>query len=930
MTHCRIRILSLCAALTVAPILSAQDKPAQGLDALTDDAVMSELARRNMPALLEHAFKVNKITDAQKGAVMASAALTRLEREKDLSLDEQRKLVSDFVKALPSLLPQMRDARSIVADANALIDHGILTDQRLLEYFGPNATLMNRLAPVAAAAQAMFDRAAEAAAAAAVKAESNWPAGKPAWEAADQLKTTAEYTRNILAYTRAIATDPASTDREKQLAAALEYLSQFDTDDNPGRADLKFFIGKLELARGTKAGIDAAKKNFATAIESGDSKNVAQQFDSRLLLVVAELNAKNMSGAQAALEKLVMWSKGASLDKEANVQIGTEALKYRIALLKADLASGGEKEKLASAADDVLDKLQQNRPELRGLILQLMAGRVKADTQVAKLNNLLLQSLLAKAEDETRKPDGEAFDKVAVAKGIEAAREIIKRGDKANQTIIDNCYFVVPFFERKLDKKVPAADGFMTFVERYKKDEKEKERVQTAFNNAIPITSELRKAQSGDAAVTKLIDRVLVAAVNPPFSRMEFAYEYARRLQATGKIDEAIAMYDKVPADSKQKVDSKYFQLVAVHSKLGQLKPAAPARTKLLAQLQSLADEVNASLQNSLSTATGDERLAINTRLAQARLLAGDVALRDQKQPQRAVDLLKDFESAAKGLRDEQSLLSQVLLIRVQAFVQLDKFNEATTELANLAKRDPKGTGQIVYNLLQNLDEKVSAAEAANRTDEVRQLENSRATLTPFLVQWSRGSDVADIKKNAYTYSVYDADTQRRAAELTLDAGKKKTLLEASIKRFTELQSPDALKQFLDLQPPERRAKMRYDPQVKLGLGRAQFALGDYKNARLAFLELFRDKVLGTATQSVPNPGGGVTDKDNATYWEAMYKLIQSNIELNENLPGMKGLLIEQQLIHGDKLGGERWASEFKALLQKLAVPPPPTTGPTG
>jgi hypothetical protein len=161
---------------------------------------------------------------------------------------------------------------------------------------------------------------------------------------------------------------------------------------------------------------------------------------------------------------------------------------------------------------------------------------------------------------------------------------------------------------------------------------------------------------------------------------------------------------------------------------------------------------------------------------------------------------------------------------------------------------------------------------------------------------------------------------------LTQDAGKKKTMLEASIERFTKLQGPDFFKQFLELQPPERRAKLRYDPQVKLGLGRAQFAAGDYKSARIAFLELFRDKVLGTGTISAPSPGGGTTDKDNPTYWEAMYKLIQCNVELNENLPGMKGLLAEQQLIHGDKLGGERWRPEFEKLLKKLEVPPPPST----
>ena len=122
----------------------------------------------------------------------------------------------------------------------------------------------------------------------------------------------------------------------------------------------------------------------------------------------------------------------------------------------------------------------------------------------------------------------------------------------------------------------------------------------------------------------------------------------------------------------------------------------------------------------------------------------------------------------------------------------------------------------------------VTTAEGAGKTDVVADLERNRAMLTPFLVKWASTHPNPEIRKLTYTYSVFDADTQRRAAELTADPDKKKQLLGASLKRFQELNSPEFIKQYVATLPTDKQAKAKYDSQVIMGLGRVYFAQEDW------------------------------------------------------------------------------------------------------
>ena len=922
-TH-RLLTAAVIATLAVTPAVTfaqSDDSANSGLNALTDDRLMNDLASRNLRVLLDRVFEVENTPQAQKDAVLGRMALLRLQNDKSISLVETRKLVAQYVASLPQILPTMKDPTALLSDANILIDNGITSDLNLIEYFGASAGAMNRLHPVADAVRQMLEKAQTTADAIATKAANNWPAAEKIYDKADQQKTIAEYTKNIITYPLALSMDKADASRDKLIAASIDYLSQFDSEENPDRAAVKYYLGQLKVARGTPDSLKSAIEDLTFTAQKGKSSDLHQQFDSRFLIASANIEAKNIPAAQQAITALSGWAATAGIPPEQS-EVAVAALNYRMALAQGQSAQ----------ADDILDKLQQKHAELRGLILELMSARVKSDAPIATLNNLLLQAILAKAETETVKPADQPFDKTAVSRGVDAAKELIKRGvkDDETKTLVDNCNYVLGFFLQKLDRKAEAAKAFLDFVDAHKadttKDGKPDDRTDTAFNNAIALVGNLYHTAQGDPETTKLYDRVLATAVAKPFEKKEFAYEYARRLQATGKFEKAIATFRMVPADDRNYAESQYYLMVAVRQQLDKTKEGDPKHAATLTELTKLIDTVNTTMSDKLKAEVDPKKKTVEQmRLAQTRLLGADVALHDQKDAKRAIQLLGDFEQTSKGLPDQNALLGEVLLIRVQAYVQLGNVSQATDQLVKLAQQNPNGAGQIVFNLLQKLDEQVTAAETADKQETVAELERNRAMLTPFLVKWASTHPNPDIKKLTYTYSVFDADTQRRAAELTPEPAKKKQLLEASLKRFQELNTPENIKKYVESLPPAKQNKAKYDPQVIMGLGRVYFALGDWANARLQYALLFRDKVLGTGTLTTIDAAGNAETKDNPSFWEAMYKLIKSNLNLNENVEGMKGLIQEQMLIYGDDLGGQRWKKEFDQLKADLKIPPAST-----
>src|SRR3954453_7327824 len=87
-----------------------------GLDSLTDDRLMNELAVRGLSNLLDRAFEVNKVPQSEqesRRAILALQALTDPTRK--LTAKQRQELLSKIASGIEQVLPKMRDPEALLS-----------------------------------------------------------------------------------------------------------------------------------------------------------------------------------------------------------------------------------------------------------------------------------------------------------------------------------------------------------------------------------------------------------------------------------------------------------------------------------------------------------------------------------------------------------------------------------------------------------------------------------------------------------------------------------------------------------------------------------------------------------------------------------------------------------------------------------------------
>jgi hypothetical protein len=528
-------------------------------------------------------------------------------------------------------------------------------------------------------------------------------------------------------------------------------------------------------------------------------------------------------------------------------------------------------------------------------------------------------------------------------RGITAADILIARATHPGQAavpppdIVGDAMLVKALVLERLGRDPQAAQSLLDFVQSNLASEK----APAAMSEAQRLIGAMRASHPDDPDVQAAYRRFLPIAIDPPFNQTVFAFEFARLLQSDGKLSQAIDTYRMVPATDRRYLLANYYQMLASAELLNQVRPDDPQRAPLAASVQRLADSITPQAQAALAATTQPATTqpassdTARSILVGTKLAAADLALREQHHPQRAIDLLTNIEPQIAQLPDPGPRMSQMLLIRVQAYLALGKYADSTNELVQLAQRDRQHAGQIVFDMLQNLDDQLDKAQAAGDTARVRDAARNRAQLTGFLVDWAKNNPDPRIRKYAYGYSVFDAEVQRFAALQETDPKSRQAGLEKALARFNALDTPQGFEQFKATRTPEQLAREQphYDPAVRLGLARTEFDMGQYQQSRAAFLDLLNDRQIGAAVKyATVKDATGATQQlaiDNNDYWEAVYKLIVSVEKLNDpaDLEKVKNYLRRQYVQWGPHVGGTKWKQQFQELHDQL-IPDMPTTIP--
>jgi len=207
-------------------------------------------------------------------------------------------------------------------------------------------------------------------------------------------------------------------------------------------------------------------------------------------------------------------------------------------------------------------------------------------------------------------------------------------------------------------------------------------------------------------------------------------------------------------------------------------------------------------------------------------------------------------------------------------------------------------------------------------------LADNRAQLSGFLVDWARKNQDPGIRKYTYRYAVFDAAAHHTAASLEEDPARRKAALQAALKVYRNLESPESVALYQATLPPDSADRNSPDPAVSLGIGLIAYDLGDYAEAQRRLGQLLTDRKLGTPQIAQADAAGETKLVENDQYWEATLKLMRSNLALAaanpqdpqhqaakaQTIAYLKQLYIQW----GRDVGGKKWSPEFEALRKEL------------
>jgi hypothetical protein len=905
------------------PAARADAPPPAGLAGLDENALYTELADRGLDDLLSRVMDQDHVPAEQRAAIASISSLHRLEHDKNLSDEQRQQLLATAVIGVDKILATLNgDPALIIETAKIITEQGVDPQTGLLEYWGDSDIERNRLRPLAEAALKMYDQAAQIASKQATDLANRItsPDDKlaEAWRAASQTAATAAYQKARMQYALALSMDSTDVKRQVLVDEALKAFADWDNSDSGIQPQVRLLMAKLHVLTGDKDEISDGLKILDSIINSDRQISPAPTpeliFEARCYKVISDLAASDAAAAQQALADATSFQQS-NFPDDRDQAAALRLLSYRIVALQADQLPAGEKKEAANAAAvQALAQLVRDFPNLRDAIFRQLAARLPANPELAKVDPMLLLALVDQGRQAIVSVSPQhPLDKPKLARARDAAKEILGRYADKNVPRAEaaEASFLLGIFEEYLGNRIAAVHDLLDHIEQFGSDPAA--HADLALERARSLIAQLRQSIPNDPQVQEEEFRFLPIAINPPFNRREFALQYAAALFARSKWAEAIKYYRMVP-DSEppgRLLVARYGEMVSLKNELEETPNlTADQKQQWTQQIQQLAESVTA-LSNQVigSDASAADKSRAKSTLARMTLIAADITRREGNDPKRVLELLENFEQSAAGLPDAKSLISGALFLRVQAYMQLGRDNDATTTLVKyLNTTTPDEGAQTVHDLLAVLNTELEQARRAGNTELMRQLADNRAMLSGFLVKWAESSTDPKVHGYSYIYKRFDADTKRLAAELETDPASRQRDLAAAMDLYKRLQSPENVAMYQA--SLESGADKDYpDPLVTLGIGLIAYEQGDCATVKATLGRLIQDEKLG---------------QDNDQYWEAAYKLLDCmNTLANRGDPGTSKADVQKSLkvlylIWRDETGGSKYHDQFERLRKQV------------
>lgn len=929
------------------PAAPAQQPPTtqaggRGLDALDNDRVLAEIASRGLDELLRHAIQKEQPGDGRRRALLARISLNRLQSDTPLPTVERRILVRDVTDGMGEILAEIDDGHILFEQAQLLITRGVNEETRLLEYFGDNPKLREHLLPVTDAIAKMLERASDIfqqqADELAEQITSPNDAASRRWQQADAVFQRVNDYRVFAEYNRILAFPPGDPRRLRVADAVVAKVAPADNDQNPKRSFVQTYLGKVALARGTRKDREAARDYFERVIAA--STDPAELFDAFYFRTVAEIEDEQYDAARAQLQRFAEWAQGQSLAQRQPLLL---VLEYRIEDGAARYGPTDKRPQATARASEILARLVEENEEYRTIVTEQLLSRIEAQSDLRAMPPLLLDALVDRgraeasllAQQQARQESGLATapasaagreaDTPTIERGIEAAAEMMRRlrekDPELDPVTVARNAFLRGLMLDILGRKIEAAEAFLDFNEA---EGAETEQQMAALRRALGIIEALKQKPDGGvvaARVDALEGRLLPLLVGPPVNDKSRAFDLANRLHRLGQLDQAATYYRQVPVSDPRATDAAYLLLLAENARFVALPPNSPIRPSLAHELPNLGEAALGRLQSAMLQSEGAIREAYRERVARTRLILARLALLESRDPQAALSYVRTIEQDVAGLSEADEILSSALPLRFQATAMAGQIDQATQDLLTLLESSDARRG---LGYISQFRETINAAmlDAERRGDSLArwQLMQTRAAVTPRLVEWIESKNDPEFQKYAYNFRRFDAETQYQAALMATDRADREARLRKALDVYRELGTEQNLQRYrelLETLSPEQRQRVFYDRDVVFAIGNIHYELGEHEEARSYYGRLIADRALGNPMKLI-DVDGTPRQVSNDDYWELQLKFIRSSLALGSPEEPFRQYLRNQTAIYGEQLGGHAWRGEFARLRSEL------------
>ena len=779
---------------------SPSTRPTASLaELLADDrALLIDLSLNHLTTLQNHLMDQMNLTPAQRQAVQA-IDLTKLLASPD---------------SISKNLVIVQDPAQLIEITRLLSEKSARNSDNLLQYWPANPRVQASALPLANALDQLYLRAIDLAKDRSKLIENaitpeNQDALGVAWERQQNLIALASYRRAFNLLTLALCMDKASPKRSDSLTTAADLLAPFLDEKFNVQNPARIAIGKMRLFNGDPK---AASTLFKQVI---DDPKASQEnlFEAHYFSLVADA-----ASDPKTLNQWIQSNFAAGSEQHKSMLAAMAILDYRRACDKADAAPPDARQSLNLNAISLLDRLAEDRPDLRPVIQDQTLARLPDKPDLSKLSPRLLIAVATRAADESNRERPTAS---ILEQGADACEKLL-----ASNLSDDNRALALLIKAQlcfKQGKPQPAIDSLLDFLDQFPADSRAASAIESAaglFAQNISDSSKLR---------------FFKIATSPPFSKNIYCLSYAQLLLKLNIADFA--------TDHSAKRDAMIQNANLAIALCAQCPPADAPRAKfneLIArdQLVDLLPENQIPAQLEKALALSDQILANKPADAESKLIAAKTVLiraglaihlppdsRD-KAMEANLQKLKEIQTLVVGLPEAAAINTEASLARINHLIALNRADEALEDLEKVLASGGRGLSEFL-STLNALNAAYQSAVTENNVAKIKTLSLQRAYASNLLLQFSEKSTAIPLK-DLQQYREFAAEAALAASPHEPDLKKKSPLLASAIRIYESKikESPN-------------------DPKWPLKLAFARFELQQYDQASPILSKLIADKSLG-------------------------------------------------------------------------------------